>query len=257
MSGPTRVPRQTLPAGTASATSWRPPRSSSRGADVSREGDGLLSRTASAELCHVTVQGSRRRADVALPATVPIVEFTPLVAALCEAMDPWNRGQDVVAGAQDGTPPAWTLARVGEPPFDLESSLAEARVLDGEVLHLVDAAAWHAPLVSDLADAVTGALESGERGWPAEARAAGLAALGAAFMVTAAATGAATGSGSRAGGVLALLAALGLAAAGLVWRAAIRRLGPRLALGAGSVALAGLAGWTMAGARGGAAGVAA
>jgi len=172
-------------------------------------------------------------------------------------MDPWNRGQDVVAGAQEGTPPAWTLARVGEPPLDLESSLAEARVLDGEVLHLVDAAAWHAPLVSDLADAVTGALESDGRGWAAEARAAGLAALGAAFMVAAAATGAATGSGSREGGVLALLAALGLAAAGLVWRGVIRRLVSRLALGAGSVALAGLAGWTMAGARGGAAGVAA
>ena len=215
-----------------------------------------MSGVASAELCHVTVQGSRRRADVALPASVPIVEFTPLVAALCEAADSGSRALDAGAVPREGTPPAWTLARVGGAPLDVESSLAEAGVLDGEVLHLVDAAAWHAPLVSDLADAVTGALDGDGRGWAAEARAAGLAALGGAFLVTAAAAGVATGTGSRAEGVLALLVAAGLAAA-LAWRRAVTRLATRLALGAGSVALAGLGGWAIAGGPGGPAGAAA
>lgn len=200
----------------------------------------------------MTVQGPRRRADVALPARVPILEFTPMLAALCEAADPGVPGPDVPSGNRKATPPAWTLARVGEPPLELGSCLADAGVLDGEVLHFVDAARWRPPVVADLAEAVSGALETS--GWAGEWRPPVLALLGAAFLVAAGVTAAMGGGGRGAGIVLALLTAAGLAAAAVAWRPA--GLATRLGCVTGSVGLAAVAGWAIGGAHGAAGSVA-
>ncbi|HZV48543.1 MAG TPA: EsaB/YukD family protein [Candidatus Dormibacteraeota bacterium] len=120
-----------------------------------------------ADVRHVTVHGAGRRLDLTLPATVPILELTPALAQLCGA-----------AGSED-TPPAWTLARAAADPFPLTCSLAEAAVLDGEVLHLVDAATWRAPVIADdHADHVRGD-RLASRGWTPIPRTTLLAALAA------------------------------------------------------------------------------
>ena len=100
-------------------------------------------RSPGADVCHVTVHGSQRRVDLALPATVPILELTPLLAALCQAQ---AAGKGQRNGPAVGTTAAWSLTRAGRHPFDLLTTLAEAGVLDGEVLHLVDVASWRRPL---------------------------------------------------------------------------------------------------------------
>jgi hypothetical protein len=197
-----------------------------------------LTRPPSSDLCHVTVQAARRRVDLALPASVPILEFTPILATLCQ----------VTAGPQrEATPPAWTLARPAGAAFELSSTLASEKVLDGEVLHLVDAAVWRAPSVSDLADAVTEVLEGGSR-WTARATAwfcAGTA-LAAILLATVAAIGAGMVDGGA--GLLALIAAAGLAAAVLLVPALAGRRQAQVAMTGAAVVLAGLGAWGIAGA---------
>ncbi|MGC4747916.1 EsaB/YukD family protein [Micromonospora sp. DT201] len=76
----------------------------------------------------VTVVGSRRRVDVALPAGAPVGEYASRLADLC--------GQD----SHDVFPPAWSLAPATAAPLALEHSLADAGIADGAVLYLVDVA---------------------------------------------------------------------------------------------------------------------
>ncbi|MFY1672100.1 EsaB/YukD family protein [Plantactinospora sp. WMMB334] len=76
----------------------------------------------------VTVVGSRKRVDVALPAGAPVGEYAARLADLC--------GQD----SHDVFPPAWSLAPASGGPLALEHSLADAGVVDGAVLYLVDIA---------------------------------------------------------------------------------------------------------------------
>jgi type VII secretion integral membrane protein EccD len=205
----------------------------------------FLTRPQSNELCHVTVQAAQRRVDLALPATVPILEFTPILATLCQ----------VTAGPQrESTPPAWTLARPAGGAFELTSTLAGQSVLDGEVLHLVDAAVWRAPSVSDLAAAVTEVLEGGRR-WTAETTrwfCAGAAMLALLLMVFLAVG---TGAVDRSAGALALIAAGALGGAALLVPALAARREAQLALAGAAVVLAGLAGWGLAGAPPGPAGL--
>jgi len=156
--------------------------------------------------CHVTVQVSSRRVDLALPTTVPILEFTPTLAQLCQVE---GKGQE--AAQREATPPAWTLARVGGAPFDLTSTLAEAGVLDGEVLHLVDASAWQAPRVSDLGEPAVASAGSSRRAWASSATSwlfssLGVAALGLVLLLVGVA-----GALDRGAGVVALALAGGLA----------------------------------------------
>jgi WXG100 protein secretion system (Wss), protein YukD len=197
-----------------------------------------LTRQQPSELCHVTIQAARRRVDLALPAATPILEFTPILATLCQ----------VTAGPRrEITPPAWTLARPAGEAFELTSTLASEGVLDGEVLHLVDAAVWRAPSVSDLADAVTGALEGGRR-WTEAATAWFCAGASVATLLLVAALAVGTGVVDRSSGALALVAAGGLLVVALFVPALAARRPARLALAVGAVVLAGLGGWGLGGA---------
>jgi type VII secretion integral membrane protein EccD len=206
-----------------------------------------LTRPPASDLCHVTIQAARRRVDLALPAATPILEFTPILATLCQVTGVPQR---------EATPPAWTLARPAGGAFQLSSTLASEGVLDGEVLHLVDAAVWRAPSVSDMADAVTEVLEGGRR-WTAGATAWFCAGVSLAALLLVAAVAIGTGMVDRTAGALALVAAGALAAAALLVPTVASRRQARLAAAAGAVVLAGLGGWGLAGAQPGPAGLAA
>ncbi len=216
---------------------------------------GSRSRTTQGDVCNVSVQGLRKRVDLALPTTVPVLELTPVLARLCQAAIGRNGHANGHSHGHDhGTPAAWSLSRAGQAPFELSSTLADANVLDGEVLHLVDVSTWRAPVVSDVVDAVTGALEADALRWPGEAGRRLLAGLGAACLLTAAGAAAGAGIFVGAGALLPLLLAAVLALVAAVLRATPER-PTRLALAAGTVALSALGGWGLAGDPGGAAGV--
>lgn len=105
----------------------------------------------------VTVVGTRRRVDVALPSAAPIGEYSAGLAHLC--------GQE-----QRGTvPPAWSLAVAGDAPLPLTTSLADSGVVDGQVLYLRNLARdpGGEAVVMDVDEAVAGAADSQRRhGWP-------------------------------------------------------------------------------------------
>jgi hypothetical protein len=92
----------------------------------------------------VTVVGANKRVDLALPSHAPIGEYAAGLARMC--------GQ-----ATGGVlPPAWSLAAAGRPPIPVEMSLAEARVLDGQVLYLRDVGRSPdaAPVIEDIDEIV-------------------------------------------------------------------------------------------------------
>jgi len=76
----------------------------------------------------VTVVGTRKRVDVALPTTAPIGEYVAGLAELC--------GQE----RRSPLPPAWSLALAGEAALPLDSSLGASGVTDGQILYLRDVA---------------------------------------------------------------------------------------------------------------------
>jgi type VII secretion integral membrane protein EccD len=186
---------------------------------------------------------------------VPILELTPVLVTLCQAGHT-NGHHGPRNGHAEGTPSAWSLTRIGSEPFQLTSTLAEAGVLDGEVLHLVDVARWRGPAISDAADAVAGVLEDGQR-WPGPVGTWLTAVLGALCLAGAAAGFARVAGPGAAGGVVALVAAGALVCLALVPPVVYTRRPARSALLAGAVAFAAAAGWALAGSNGGAAGVSA
>jgi hypothetical protein len=196
-----------------------------------------LSRRGTPDRCHVTVQASNRRLDLALPATVPILELVPTLARLCQV-----EAEAGEVSRREATPPVWTLARAAGAPFALDSTLAEAGVLDGEVLHLVDVSAWRAPQVSRLGGSRTAPERRGRLAWTASTTSWLLAGLGAtALGLPLLALGVAGALDQRAG-LLALALALGLAAFLLLGRDRAGRPPVGLALAAAVVALGGAAG---------------
>lgn len=126
--------------------------------------------------CHVTVVGPRRKADLALPADIPIPNVLPsLLRALGEV------GGDAAAA------PGWTLQRLGGAPLDLGQSLGALGVLDGEILYLRPREAILPPaLYDDVADVVASRVREGRGAWTSKharvlgaSGAAGLLVLGA------------------------------------------------------------------------------
>ncbi|WP_422747569.1 EsaB/YukD family protein [Micromonospora sp. WMMD1219] len=81
------------------------------------------------EHTRVTVVGTYRSVDIALPSLSPLGEYTPRLAELC--------GQE----GSDQLPPVWSLTRGGTGPLALDTGLLQAGVVDGEVLYLYDVAA--------------------------------------------------------------------------------------------------------------------
>ena len=97
----------------------------------------------------VTVVGVSTRVDLALPSNTPIGEYVAGLASLC--------GQ-----ARGGAmPPAWSLAAAGTPPIPVGTSLAEAGVIDGQVLYLRDVSRdpGATPLVEDIDELVADEVE--------------------------------------------------------------------------------------------------
>jgi hypothetical protein len=162
------------------------------------------------EVCRVSVHAGRRQADLSLPASTPIMELTPMIADLCGMA----RGRD---GRAEGTPPAWTLARAGAAPFALTATLSAAGVLDGDVLYLVDASVWRAPVVRDLSDAVADAILTSGPLWRMSSARWLIAGLGLASMTSAVALAARAAPGAAAGGL-----ALGTGATAMASALALR-----------------------------------
>jgi hypothetical protein len=191
---------------------------------------------APADLLRVTVRCSARRVDVALSGSAPLGQLMPRLARLCGAPD-------------DGR----SLARAAGPALEPASSLVEAGVVDGEILHIVDRATWRSPTVTQLAAPPAA---WGPRPWTSEATAALLAGVAVAAVLAGgwlALRAGAVRDGTAAG---ALLAAAGLLGGAL----ALRRPGARparVAMVATAAVLAALGTWGVAGEPGGAAGIAA
>lgn len=96
------------------------------------------------EQSRITVVGARHRADVAVPSWTPIGEYAARLATIC--------GQE----RNDVMPPVWSLAAAGEAPLPLDISLADAGVVDGQVLYLKDTAREpaEAPVVAEVDEVV-------------------------------------------------------------------------------------------------------
>ncbi|MFI6501413.1 type VII secretion integral membrane protein EccD [Nonomuraea typhae] len=113
----------------------------------------------------MTIVGPRRKADLALPADIPLPHVLPgLLRALGEI------------GGENAAGPGWVLQRLGGTPFDLSQSLGALGVLDGEILYLRPREAVLPPaLYDDVADVIaTGVSEGPSRWTPKHARALGL-----------------------------------------------------------------------------------
>ncbi|MGW0801884.1 type VII secretion integral membrane protein EccD [Nonomuraea sp. NPDC002799] len=108
--------------------------------------------------CHLTIVGPRRKADLSLPADIPLPNVLPsLLRALGEV------GGDAVSA------PGWTLQRLGGSPLDLGQSLGSLGVLDGEILYLRPREAVLPPaLYDDVADVVASGVRGGRGAWSAK-----------------------------------------------------------------------------------------
>ncbi|ACZ90755.1 type VII secretion integral membrane protein EccD [Streptosporangium roseum] len=162
-------------------------------------------------LCHVTIVAPRRKADLALPADIPLPHVLPgLLRAVGEI------GGDASAG------PGWVLQRLGGAPLDLGQSLGTLGVLDGEVLYLRPQEAMLPPaLFDDVADVVATGVQEGSDKWgPRHTRLAGVGAAVALLLTGVAALVLAGPPWTPAAVVAVVFAALLVAAGAAMSRAA-------------------------------------
>ncbi|MBE1591738.1 type VII secretion integral membrane protein EccD [Nonomuraea angiospora] len=118
------------------------------------------------DLCRVTVVTPRGFLDLGLPPDIPLGNLLPTLLRVA--------GEGLAeAGLAHG---GWVLQRLGGPPFDVNATLSELAVHDGEMLHLRPRGHELPEVVfDDVADAVaTGVLERTGRWQPATTRAYGL-----------------------------------------------------------------------------------
>ncbi|HEY2702649.1 MAG TPA: type VII secretion integral membrane protein EccD [Candidatus Dormibacteraeota bacterium] len=111
-----------------------------------------------ARFLSVTVAGPASAVDLSLPADVPLAELLPDLVRMVSA-DP---------EAALGT--GWGLSRLGEAPLSLAAGLAAAGVGDGDMVYLRPLAEIEPASVTDLVDAVAGAVDLRGGLWTATAR---------------------------------------------------------------------------------------
>ncbi|MBB1254333.1 type VII secretion integral membrane protein EccD [Streptomyces alkaliterrae] len=116
-----------------------------------------MSTTAGTGFCRVTVAAPDARIDVALPEDVPLVDIYPEILRLSGQVQP------------EGSPTGYHLVRRDGTVLDAGRSLAEQRVLDGDVLLLRPFAESLPPAVfDDVSDAVSSAVKRNRRRWSDE-----------------------------------------------------------------------------------------
>ncbi len=129
--------------------------------------------SAPAAQCRLTVVGTRRRLDLAVPDDVAIVSLMGDLIALLDEPEPGL------------SPRTWTLARLGHDPLPPGRSLRDLGVVDGEVLYLRDRHRAQAPSrVEDVIEAVQDDVEAADDLWSPRWRA--LLSLTTAFLASAA-----------------------------------------------------------------------
>lgn len=107
----------------------------------------------------VTVVSGERKVDLALPSSLPVSDVVPQVLRL--AAPAADRGDGAGGAGQ-----TWTLARLGGHSLPLTQTLAEAGVLDGEVLELRQPGQDVRPaFVEDVRDAVEDSVDAGGGAW--------------------------------------------------------------------------------------------
>jgi type VII secretion integral membrane protein EccD len=182
----------------------------------------------SAQRCLVTVVGSHDQVDLAVPAHAPIAEYADLLARLC--------GQDT----DEALPPVWSLALTGTPALPVTTSLADAGIVDGQVLYLRDVLAGEEdePVVRPVWEIVSDLGQTGPgRRWDTRARGRTAMLLGTCWLLAALTWLAVTGHGGHLVGPLAGVVGIGLAVTARLLRPYPRVLprGLRVALGSGVV----------------------
>jgi type VII secretion integral membrane protein EccD len=100
------------------------------------------------------VVSGNRHLDLALPSVLPLSEVLPQLLQYCSPDDEPER------------PAAWTLAKLGGSSIGLRHSLADAGILDGDVLELRSAEATPRPAyVEDVRDAIEDAVDESGGIW--------------------------------------------------------------------------------------------
>ena len=162
--------------------------------------------------CRITIVGSKRRVDLTVPAATTVIELLPQLLQLTGEADRPAAG-------------GWLLTRIGGQPLPAESSLDEARIVDGELLFLESMERRPAaPAVEDYSAAVAEVVDaSGARWTPFRVRLT-LEGLAGAFWLSGVVT-VLRADGADAGrwAAIALAAAVALEAAAAVLRWWLRR----------------------------------
>lgn len=182
----------------------------------------------SAQRCLITVVGSQKQVDLSVPADTPISEYTDLLAGLC-AEEP-----------NAELPPLWSLAVIGAGPLPLNTSLAQAGIVDGQTLYLQNLLAGEEdePVVHTVRELVSDLSRDARRSrWDARTRSRTALLLGALWLVNTVAYLAGTKRDGLAVGLIAVLAGIGLAATARLLEPFPRVLsrGWRVALACGAV----------------------
>jgi type VII secretion integral membrane protein EccD len=187
-----------------------------------------VAETVTTGLCRISVRGPDKLVTLAVPTDVPWAELLPTILRYA--------GERLVEdGVEHG---GWVLQRLGEDPFDDESTVGRSDVHDGDTLYLRPLHDTLPPVhFDDLADAVAGTVRGRGDSWqPARSRQAllGFAAVG---LAVAAVLLARLGYAPAAGAGLLVLVGAGLASR------AVGDRGAGMLLGLGAAALCAVAGY--------------
>lgn len=173
------------------------------------------------ETARVTVVGTSKRVDVTVPARAAIVEYVDVLAGMCGEQSP------------DTLPAAWSLGPADRRALAPSSSLRQAGIVDGQVLHLRDLTdgEYDEPLRLEAEELVgQAASRAGGPRWDRHTRMAALLAFTALWFAGTTVAWAA-GSLPRGGGAGLAAVCAALLPACLAW--AVRRPGSRLNVPAG------------------------